>query len=400
MKLAWIRKAFPLQQALIALLLTALLSCQNRTATLCTNVTSDHRASPRTQEIYRYLADLSCDRITGVLAGQNAGHGDQISEANNPMGFAQTIGPLEHLDDRPAILGLDYEHDQIYSRKQLVRANQVLIEHSNKGGLVTINWSPLSPWLNDEADLHNNPGQWQQTRTESHPQRPLPIELSQLLQSDTAVGQIWLKKLDRIADALLELQAANVTVLWRPMQEMNGHWFWWGVSDSDNSPAAYIAVWRHMHQYFTEEKGLHNLLWVFSPNKSLHIGLLTYRPALWAYPGDDVVDIVAGTLYNDSLKLPDYDDFAGLNKPLGIAEYGPGLPSDGHFDARLYAHRLLLSYPKVAYWVSWHSYPLGGGKLEKLALKDCTHVEELLRNPKVITRKKIRMATSPGLIKQ
>ena len=33
-----------------------------------------------------------------------------------------------------------------------------------------------------------------------------------------------------IADALLELQKAGVVVLWRPMQEMNGNWFWWGIA--------------------------------------------------------------------------------------------------------------------------------------------------------------------------
>jgi mannan endo-1,4-beta-mannosidase len=61
-----------------------------------------------------------------------------------------------------------------------------------------------------------------------------PTDLSQsrlvaLLNSSNPVASNWRKKLDRIADALSELRAAGVIVLWRPMQECNGNRFSWGV---------------------------------------------------------------------------------------------------------------------------------------------------------------------------
>ncbi len=65
----------------------------------------------------------------------------------------------------PGLLGLDFEHDQIFSKVQLHAAIQPLIEHARKGGMVTVNCSPHNPWLNDESDILNHPGVWTDTRT-------------------------------------------------------------------------------------------------------------------------------------------------------------------------------------------------------------------------------------------
>ena len=56
------------------------------------------------------------------------------------------------------MVGVDYEHDKIFRSEQLSQANAVLIDHWKKGGLVTVNWSPQNPWLNDESDLTANQG--------------------------------------------------------------------------------------------------------------------------------------------------------------------------------------------------------------------------------------------------
>lgn len=37
-------------------------------------------------------------------------------------------------------------------------------------------------------------------------------------------------QVDTIARYLNKLKDAKVPVLWRPYHEMNGDWFWWGVS--------------------------------------------------------------------------------------------------------------------------------------------------------------------------
>ena len=110
------------------------------------------------------------------------------------------------------------------------------------------------------------------------------------------------------------------------MQEMNGVWFWWGIDSHRTDPGPYIRVYRAMRDYFTKDKGLDNLIWVYSPTSTYGNETVTnyvFRAVDWAYPGDDYVDIIAGTNYADDMSISDYGTYVKMGKPLGIAEYGP-----------------------------------------------------------------------------
>lgn len=93
------------------------------------------------------------------------------------------------------------------------------------------------------------------------------------------------RSLDKIAVELLKLQDAGVPVLWRPLHEAAGNnenaWFWWGGSGGD----AYKALWKYMFHYFTDTKGIHNLIWVWNAQCE------------WWYPGDEYVDIIGWDIY-------------------------------------------------------------------------------------------------------
>lgn len=121
-----------------------------------------------------------------------------------------------------------------------------------------------------------------------------------------------IKDMDVVANELLKLQNENIPVLWRPFHEGCGNlygnwngacaWFWWGAgnsttyneatgkytvsSDRENCSECYIALWKLMFSYFTETKGLHNLIWVWNgQNKEF-------------YPGSDYVDIIGNDIYD------------------------------------------------------------------------------------------------------
>ena len=356
---------------------------------------SDPAASLATQSVMMYLAALSNDIIPGVLAGQNTGHGDQILNATGTVGYAPLIETLaQQTGEAPAVVGLDYEYDQIFTPSQLSNANQKLIEHWQAGGLVTINWSPNNPWWNDESDLANNPGGGALTRTAGGDMTQ--VKLGDLIATDSSIHAVWRAKLDRIAAALQELEDAGVVVLWRPMQEMNGSWFWWGISTQADNCSGYINLWQDMYRYFTQVKGLHNLLWVYSPNRGPATVDESYGIASvgWCYPGSNYVDVVAGTRYDDSLSIADYSSYQSFNKPLGMGEYGPTLAgaaaTDGSFDTRNYA-KVLANYPAVSYWVSWHDWNNGDGSREHQALVGNQHAAELLQDAGVITRSKFNL---------
>ncbi len=106
--------------------------------------------------------------------------------------------------------------------------------------------------------------------------------------------------LDIIADYALKLQEANVPILFRPFHENSGGWFWWGTSTSADS---YRAIWRYMVNYL-QAKGVHNLLYVYSPNGPID----SESDYLSRYPGDAYVDV---------LGFDYYDDYADVSKYTG-----------------------------------------------------------------------------------
>jgi len=361
---------------------------------------ADPNASADARAVLAYLAALTTGKQPGVIVGQNTGHGDQIVNGPAPFGYAPLVGALTNeTGELPGMIGLDYEHDRIYRPDQLSAANQVLIDYWQKGGLVTINWSPHSPWLNDEADLINHPGMWTDTRTTSSVGSNIKgIDLRLLVDKQSEMSIVWRHKLDRIADALLELQKAGVVVLWRPMQEMNGNWFWWGIASAPNDPKAYIAIWRDMFDYFTQVKGLHNLLWVYSPSATwFDPAQQTVKPADSTYPGNAYVDIVAGTAYNDSLDIGDYAAYLKFGKVLGMAEFGPAIGGEasrkGTFDNSLRVTRLQKDYPAIAYFVAWHDWDNGDGTQEHQSIVANRNAQAMLQDPSALTLSRLAWKT-------
>lgn len=120
---------------------------------------SDPQALRSTKAVQAYLAALTNGSAQGVIAGQNIGHSDDISNTTGLSGFIPLIGELEkQTGEVPGIVGVDYEHNQIATPEQLHKVNLYLIEYWNKGGLISINWSPQNPWWNDESNIEKNLG--------------------------------------------------------------------------------------------------------------------------------------------------------------------------------------------------------------------------------------------------
>jgi mannan endo-1,4-beta-mannosidase len=93
--------------------------------------------------------------------------------------------------------------------------------------------------------------------------------------------------MDAIAKELQILQAANIPVLWRPLHEADGEWFWWGAY----GPESCITLYRLMFDRYTRVHKLRNLIWLWN----------SVTPS-W-YPGADVVDILG---YDSYLAIGDH----------------------------------------------------------------------------------------------
>jgi mannan endo-1,4-beta-mannosidase len=112
--------------------------------------------------------------------------------------------------------------------------------------------------------------------------------------------QEFLEQLDHFAYFLQNLrdsQGRSIPVIFRPLHEHNGDWFWWGRPHC--TEPQYIALWRLIHDYLRKEKQVKNLLFAFSPDRSRMNLALGSQDLLYGYPGDDYVDILGYDNYWD-----------------------------------------------------------------------------------------------------
>ena len=173
----------------------------------------------------------------------------------------------------PAILGLDLIE---YSPSRAERGSTSIavenaINYWNKGGIVTLcwHWNAPTPYLT---------GQWYSGFYTEHTN----IDIRKIMDGDDPAGyDLLMQDIDAIAQQLLRLQEAGVPVLWRPLHEASGGWFWWGAKGSE----PYIQLYRLLYDKLTNEYGLNNLIWVWNG-----------QDAAW-YPGDEYVDIIGEDIY-------------------------------------------------------------------------------------------------------
>jgi mannan endo-1,4-beta-mannosidase len=187
-------------------------------------------------------------------------------------------------------------------------------------------------------------------------------------------------ELDQIAAGLQELRDAGVVVLWRPFHEMNGGWFWWGAQ----KPGVFIRLWREMFDYFTHEKKLNNLLWVYGPN---HGG-----KTVDYYPGDSYVDLVGVDAYGDTVDPEHFKGTAELRrlpKPFGFSEFGPHGPvhPPGNYDYLRFINGVEKNFPETVFFMAWSV---------NWGLTTNKSVTELLHHPWMVNRADLPSWTGSG----
>lgn len=101
--------------------------------------------------------------------------------------------------------------------------------------------------------------------------------------------------LDTLADFFLSVRAPggeHVPIVFRPFHEMSGGWFWWGAGHV--TPEDYQSLWRFTVEYLRDDRGVHNLLYAYSPAWSVG----SSREGFWTwYPGDQYVDVLGFDAY-------------------------------------------------------------------------------------------------------
>lgn len=354
-----------------------------------TNTPSNPNASQETKAVLKYLAEISEDSDHKTIIGQNCGHTADIYDDEHIMSYSRLVeGLYKETGKWVGLIGVDYEHDRAYKPEEISKANEVLIDYWNKGGLVAVGFSAINPWIIDETDLDNNPGYWKNTRTNGLTEEQLnQIDLNKLIDPTEDVNKVWRRKLDRIADGLLDLQEAGVVVLFKPLQEQASDVFWWGYLSHPDDPMPYINLYRDLYNYFTNVKGLNNLLWMYSPVSSY---IYETKPYFWVYPGDDYVDIVAPTVYNNNTKINLYEKFIGKGKVFALGECGPDHEdNDGLFDNMTNITSIEEEYPGISFLIRWEDWHNGGDDYTYMSIIGNKNYKEFMNHPNILTREDI-----------
>lgn len=185
----------------------------------------------------------------------------------------------KHTGKYPAINGFDYMHLYTSPCNWIDYTNTTVVENWWKQrGLVSAAWHWNVPKTqgNTTEYAFYAPGKGQgQAETD--------FDAGKAIQEGSDEYKILMADLNQIAHCLQLLQKKKIPVLWRPLHEAAGGWFWWGAK----GPKVYKALWTLMFKTF-QEKGLNNLIWIWTSEGD---------DSDW-YPGDEYVDIIGRDIYN------------------------------------------------------------------------------------------------------
>ena len=162
---------------------------------------------------------------------------------------------------------------------------------------------------------------------------------------------------DIVSGYFKQLQDKGIAVIWRPLHEASGGWFWWGTA----SPECYVQLYRLVFDRMVKTNKLTNLIWVWNINTDPKFGYdYSALNAAW-YPGDEYVDIVAVDIYdplNDHNSAANYYNKivsdVGTSKMIALSENGAIPDIDSIAEDKAY----------WSYWMTW-SQTWSGNFLEK-----------------------------------
>ncbi|MDR3220093.1 MAG: hypothetical protein LBU22_14170 [Dysgonamonadaceae bacterium] len=248
---------------------------------------SDKQATVETQALFNNLNVLGASRK--VLFGQQdaSSMGHIWADPNNNRSDLKDI-----TGSFPAIVGADFSGLSSTNAEAVESAKSSLLQITTstyrRGGITTICWHMSNP-----ADGG------------SYNYRPEGIEPVREMIKGGKYNKQYTQWLDNVADFAGKakgLRGELIPILFRPFHEFDGGWFWWG--DTHCTPEEFINLWQYTVSYLRDTKGVHNFIYVFSPDCRFD----TKEKYLERYPGDGFVDVVG---------FDDYWDFRpdGENKP-------------------------------------------------------------------------------------
>ena len=260
-----------------------------------TRTLSNPDASDSAKRLYSYLCDQYGNHI---IAGQQeycGSHNYNIMNDPTLTYIKDNEEEFEYIEKvtgkQPAIRGIDflvYNSDSTWDDNAAERAIYWVKELH---GIATVTWHWNVPCADDRTERA-----FYLEHTNNTPYTTFSI--SKALEEGTWENGILMEDIKAIAEQLTKLKEADVPIIWRPLHEAEGGWFWWGGEGPENCKKLY----RLLYDQLTNVYGLDNLIWEWT-------GYTSPASADW-YPGDDVVDMVGYDKYNGVDGIPNQSSIA------------------------------------------------------------------------------------------
>ncbi len=200
--------------------------------------------TPNTQRLYEFLKEC---RGKKYISGQQYLFRNELED----IVYYRACGKLPAIRgyDFMGISGLGGGYDQI---------NRALEWGRSCGGILTMCWHWYAP--DDMEDIHKKSSFYY--KDTDYPNKT-SFDLVRAVTDGTPENDFVLREIDMVARALKVFEREDIPVLWRPLHEANGGWFWWGCR-SEQCIAAYKRLWYTIFDRFMNFHKLTNLIWVWN----------------------------------------------------------------------------------------------------------------------------------------
>ena len=246
------------------------------------------------KEVVKLLEFLGSIEGKGILAGQHTQSipMEEISYIEEVTGKKPAVCGFELLGYSPNINRADASPECLKEVDDIIGTLDCAKEWAKNGGIVTYTWHWFSPLGGRDKSFYAE---------------HTDFDASKAIVKGTPEYNAMISDLDKMAEILKDFEKENIPILWRPFHEAEGTWFWWGAK----GPVVARDLYRIMFDYFTKEKDIHNLVWVWN------------CPIKEAYVGDDYCDIISRDLYPEahahSAFTPDYNVLKEITAEKGVA---------------------------------------------------------------------------------
>lgn len=182
---------------------------------------------------------------------------------------------------------------------------QAMADWHNKGGIVGLMWHWECP--GDKPSVYAKDTDFQLSKAVTDQDIALlsQQEILDLCNEGKISNECYeiIVDIDEMSQQLLTLKNKGIPVLWRPLHEASGDWFWWGADGED----AYKWLWELMYNRMTGYFGLDNLIWIWNGQSAKTL------------VDKETFDIAAMDIYLGEGKEfgSRYEQFAALQKLVG-----------------------------------------------------------------------------------